>query len=102
VDFARAKGLSPRVILFRHVLRAALLSVVTLLGVHLAYAVGGSVLAESVFALPGLGTFFLEPISVRDYHVVQTLTLMFALGAMLIQLVTDITYSLLDPRVRVE
>lgn len=100
VDFARAKGLPGRVVLFRHVLRAALPSVVTLLGIHLAYAIGGSVLAESVFALPGLGTFFLESISFRDYPVVQTLTLLFALNAMLIQLVTDVAHSLLDPRAR--
>jgi peptide/nickel transport system permease protein len=102
VDFARTKGLSRRVILLRHVLRAALLSVVTLIGVHLAYAIGGSVLAETVFALPGLGTFFIESIAFRDYQVVQTLTLMFALAAMLIQLLTDLAYSLLDPRVRVD
>jgi peptide/nickel transport system permease protein len=102
VDFARAKGLSRPVILLRHVLRAALLSVVTLIGVHLAYALGGSVFVETVFALPGLGTFFIESISFRDYQVVQTLTLMFALGAMLINLITDVAYSLLDPRVRLE
>jgi peptide/nickel transport system permease protein len=101
VDFARAKGLTRRAVLVGHVLRAALLPVVTLLGVRLAYAIGGSVVVETVFALPGLGSWMVESILSRDYMVVQTLTLAFALGAMLINLCTDLLYPLLDPRVRV-
>jgi peptide/nickel transport system permease protein len=102
VDFARAKGLARPVILFGHVLRAAMLSVVTLIGVHLAYAIGGAVITETIFALPGLGTWMIESIFARDFQVVQSLTLMFALGAMLINLITDVIYSLLDPRVRID
>ena len=102
VDFARAKGLDQRVVLFRHVLRAALLPIVTLIGVRLSYAIGGSVVIETVFALPGLGSWMVESIMARDYMVVQTLTLTFALGAMLINLTTDLIYPLLDPRVRME
>jgi peptide/nickel transport system permease protein len=100
VDFARAKGLDAKDVMFRHVLRAALLPIVTLVGVRLSYAIGGSVVIETVFALPGLGSWMVESILARDYMVVQTLTLVFALGAMLINLATDLVYPLLDPRVR--
>lgn len=100
VDFARAKGLDRRAVLFRHVLPAALLPIVTLVGVRLSYAIGGSVVVETVFSLPGLGSWMVESILARDYMVVQTLTLAFALGAMLINLVTDLVYPLFDPRVR--
>ena len=101
VDFARAKGLDRRAVLFRHVLRAALLPIVTLIGVRLSYTIGGSVFVETVFALPGLGSWMIESIFSRDYMVVQTLTLAFALGVMLINLATDLIYPLFDPRVRV-
>ena len=87
--------------LLHHVLRAALLPIVTLIGVRLSYAIGGSVVVETVFALPGLGSWMVESILARDYMVVQTLTLAFALGAMLINLATDLVYPLFDPRVRV-
>ena len=100
VDFARAKGLDRQAVLFRHVLRAALLPIVTLVGVRLSYAIGGSVVIETVFSLPGLGSWMVESIFARDYMVVQTLTLAFAFGAMLINLVTDLIYQLFDPRVR--
>ena len=100
VDFARAKGLARRVVLVHHVLRAALLPIVTLIGVRLSYPIGGAVVVETVFALPGLGSWMVESILARDYMVVQTLTLVFALGAMLVTLVTDLVYPLLDPRVR--
>jgi peptide/nickel transport system permease protein len=101
VDFARAKGLDRRVVLFRHIFRAALLPIVTLIGVRLSYAIGGAVVTETVFSLPGLGSWMVDSISARDYMVVQTLTLAFALGTMLINLATDLVYPLLDPRVRV-
>jgi len=100
VDFARAKGLARRTVLFRHVLRPALLPVVTLIGVRMSFAIGNSVVVETVFSLPGLGAWLVESILTRDYMVVQTLTLAFALGAMLINLVADLTYPLFDPRVR--
>ena len=100
VDFARAKGLDRQTVLFRHVLRPALLPIVTLVGVRLSYAIGGSVVIETVFSLPGLGSWMVESILARDYMVVQTLTLAFALGAMLINLLTDLIYPLFDPRVR--
>ena len=73
----------------------------TLIGVRLSYAIGGSVVVETVFALPGLGSWMIESITARDYMVVQTLTVAFALGVMLINLATDLIYPLFDPRVRV-
>jgi len=100
VDFARAKGLRRQVVLFRHVFRAALLPSVTLIGVRLTYAIGGSVVIETVFAIPGMGSWMVDSILSRDYVVVQTLTLMFALGTMLINLATDLLYPLFDPRLR--
>jgi peptide/nickel transport system permease protein len=100
VDFARAKGLDRPRVLFHHVLRAALLPIVTLVGVRLSYAIGGSVVIETVFSLPGLGSWMVESILARDYMVVQTLTLAFAFGAMGINLLTDLVYPLFDPRVR--
>ena len=101
IDFARAKGLDRRTVLFRHVLRAALLPIVTLIGLRLSYIFGGSVVVESVFALPGLGSLMIESIFARDYMVVQTLTLAAALVVMLINLATDLIYPLFDPRVRI-
>jgi peptide/nickel transport system permease protein len=101
VDFARAKGLSGRAVLFGHVLRAAMLPIVTLVGVRLSFAIGGAVVIETVFAIPGLGSWMVDSILARDYAVVQTLTLIFALGTMLINLATDLIYPLFDPRVRV-
>ena len=100
VDFARAKGLRGRAVLYGHVLRAALLPIVTLVGVRLSYAIGGSVVIETVFAIPGMGSWMVDSILARDYVVVQTLTLMFAVGTMLINLGTDLVYPLFDPRVR--
>jgi peptide/nickel transport system permease protein len=100
VDFARAKGLRRRTVLFGHVFRAALLPAVTLVGVRLTYAIGGSVVIETVFAIPGLGSWMVDSILARDYVVVQTLTLIFAIGTMLINLATDLVYPLFDPRLR--
>jgi peptide/nickel transport system permease protein len=101
VDFARAKGLDRRRVLLGHVLRAALLPIVTLIGVRLSFAIGNSVVVETVFALPGLGAWMVESILSRDFMVVQTVTLIFALGTLAISLVTDLIYPLFDPRVRV-
>lgn len=100
VDFARAKGLRRRAVLFRHVFRAALLPMVTLIGTRLSFAIGGAVVIETVFAIPGLGSWMVDSIYSRDYVVVQTLTLIFAFGTMLINLATDLVYPLFDPRLR--
>lgn len=99
VDFARAKGLRERLVLVRHILRNALIPTVTILGVNIGYLVGGAVIVEKVFSVPGLGSLMLDSIFSRDYTVVQGVTLYFASMIILINLLTDLVYSVLDPRV---
>jgi len=99
LDTARAKGLSRGRILWRHVLRNALLSTVTVLGVNLSYLIGATVVIENVFALPGLGLLLTSSIFTRDLSVVQGITLMFGLCVVVINLLTDVAYAALDPRV---
>lgn len=100
VRTARAKGLPIRTIFTWHVLRNSLISTVTLLGLRIAYSVGGAVIIETVFAIPGLGRFLLDSIFARDYPVVQAITLLLAILVISINLLTDIVYALVDPRVR--
>lgn len=99
VVFARAKGLAERLILTRHILRNSMVSSLTLLGVYMSWLVGGSVVIETVFALPGVGSTMVQAILGRDYPVVQGLTLTFGVLVSLVYLITDIAYSFLDPRV---
>jgi peptide/nickel transport system permease protein len=99
VSFAKSKGLSKRAIRNRHIFRNALISYVTLLSINIAYMLGGSVIIETVFALPGIGKLMIDSIFNRDYAVVQSLVLLFAALVMVINLITDIVYSFLDPRV---
>jgi peptide/nickel transport system permease protein len=98
VDFARAKGLAPRIVLFRHVLRNALISTVTLFGLNIGVLLSGAVITESVFAIPGLGRLMIESIYGRDYPVVQGLTLVLAVLVSLVFLLTDLVQAALDPR----
>lgn len=98
VDFARSKGLSRRVVLFRHVLRNALLSTVTLVGLQVGALLGGAVITESVFAVPGVGRLMVDSIFARDYPVIQALTLVLAVIVSLAFLVTDLVQMWLDPR----
>ncbi len=102
-DFIRtawAKGLKERVIILRHVIKNALIPVVTLIGLQLPILVGGSVIMENMFALPGLGRLMLEALKVRDYPVVSGINLFFATAVMTINLMIDILYGYLDPRVQ--
>ena len=99
VDFARSKGVGERDIKYRHILKNAMISTVTLLSMRMAYMLGGSVIIESVFALPGLGKLTIDSIYARDYTVVQAVVLIFAVVVMVINLLTDVLYSILDPRV---
>lgn len=99
LDTARAKGLGGGRILWRHILRNALLSTLTVFGVNLAYLIGGTVIIENVFAVPGLGQLLTSSISTRDLSVVQGITLVFALFVVCISLLTDVAYAALDPRV---
>jgi peptide/nickel transport system permease protein len=99
VETARAKGLAHMRILHRHVLRNALLSAVTVIGVNLSFLIGSTVVIENVFALPGLGQLLASSIFTRDLSVVEGITLVFGFFVVLINLLTDVTYASLDPRV---
>lgn len=97
---ARAKGLGGLGIIFRHAFRNALIPVVTLLGLETVYLISGAVIVERVFGIPGLGDLLLRAVSQRDYSVVQGLTVLIAVFVLLLNLVVDASYGLLDPRIK--
>ena len=97
---ARAKGLSERIVLIRHALRAASMPVVTVIGLVFAAAVTGTVITESVFAIPGMGRMFVKAVGDRDFPVIQGLMMIFATSYVFVNLGVDILYAYLDPRVR--
>jgi peptide/nickel transport system permease protein len=99
VDFARSKGLRSHIILFRHVLRNALISTVTLFGLQIGTLLGGAVITETVFAVPGAGRLMIDSIYGRDYPVLQGLTITLAVLVSLTFLLTDIVQAWLDPRI---
>jgi peptide/nickel transport system permease protein len=100
ITTARSKGLPERRVLLRHALRNAVSSTVSVLGVNIGFLVGGTVVIEQVFALPGIGQLMLNSIFQRDFPVVQGVTLVFGIMVVLVYLATDVVHSLLDPRVR--
>jgi peptide/nickel transport system permease protein len=100
VRTAAAKGLDEWAVVFRHALRNAFIPVLTLLGLEVAIVVGGAVVIENVFALPGVGRYLLEGIQYRDYPVIQALNLIFASVIILANLLVDLLYGWIDPRVR--
>ena len=97
---ARAKGLTSFVVTYRHVLRNAMLPVVTIVSFSVILAMGGSVITEQIFNLPGMGQYLVTAMSRRDYPVVQTVVLLFTGWVVLINLATDLAYGWLDPRIR--
>ncbi|MGH2357216.1 MAG: ABC transporter permease, partial [Candidatus Limnocylindria bacterium] len=100
VRTARSKGLTNRLVLYRHALRNALLPVVTVIGLSLGALLSGAVLTETIFNLAGLGRTITEAIEGRDYIVVQGLTLVTAVIYILVNLIVDVSYGFLDPRIR--
>ena len=100
VRTARAKGLAGRSVFLWHVLRNSATSTVTLLGVTLAFLIGGTTIIETIFSIPGLGKLIVESILARDYPVIQGVTLVIGILVLLINLLTDLTYAALDPRVK--
>jgi peptide/nickel transport system permease protein len=102
VDFARSKGLSNNTVRLRHIIRNGLVSSVTLLSMRIASMIGGSAITETVFNLPGIGQLMVEAIFGRDYPVVQGALLVTAFLIMMVNLITDILYSTLDPRVTLD
>ena len=102
VDTARIKGISRFAVLRKHVLRNAIVSVVVVFGINLAFLISGTVIVENVFAIPGVGTLLIDSVSTRDYPVVQGVTLIFAFLIVAVNLVTDVVHASLDPRVVLE
>lgn len=100
VRTARSKGLRERVILYRHILRNALIPVLTILGLLTADMLGGSIVVENVFALPGLGSLLVSSINSRDLPLVQTLVLYIAVIVVAVNLIVDLLYQAVDPRIR--
>jgi peptide/nickel transport system permease protein len=102
-DYVRtgwAKGLRERVVVLKHGLRNAVIPVVTVLGIQLAQVLGGTVIIESIFGLPGMGRFLFEAITQRDYPVIQGINLVVVSVIVLVNLLVDALYALLDPRIR--
>ncbi|MBM1221280.1 ABC transporter permease [Ponticoccus sp. SC2-23] len=99
VEFARTKGLPAGKLMRRHVLRNALMATVTILGVNIGWLLGGSVVIENVFSIPGIGNLIVSSVTARDYPMIQGIALIFGLLVITINLATDIVYALLDPRV---
>ncbi|MDR7419691.1 MAG: ABC transporter permease [Armatimonadota bacterium] len=100
VRTARAKGLPGRLVTLRHALRNALIPVVTVAGLEFGRMLGGAILTETVFSLPGLGSFMITAIAKRDYPVVQGIVLWLAIVFVVINMLVDMTYAALDPRIR--
>jgi peptide/nickel transport system permease protein len=100
VRTARAKGLGQRNILFVHALKNAAVPIVTVIGIGIALLIGGAVVTESVFAIPGLGRLTIDAILRRDYPVIQGIVLLFSFLYVLVNLMVDVTYTLVDPRIR--
>ena len=100
VTTARAKGLSEKSVIWRHILRNALITIVTILGLQLGALLNGSVVTETVFSYPGIGDLLIQSISARDYKLTQVLILMFAIIYFAVNLLVDLLYSWIDPRIK--
>jgi peptide/nickel transport system permease protein len=102
IRVARAKGLATRAVLLRHALRNALIPIITVLGLQMGFLLGGVVITEQIFGLPGLGWTLLNGVYQRDYPVVQGTVMVFAVTFVLVNLLVDLLYTYLDPRIRYE
>lgn len=100
VRTARAKGLDERVTIFGHALRNAMLPIITVIGLQLGFLLGGAVVVEEVFSLPGIGRLLIFGINNRDYPLIQGVVMIFALSFVLVNLIVDLLYSVFDPRIR--
>ncbi len=101
VRTAYAKGLPNRTVLVRHAVRNALLPVVTVIGFRIAFILSGTIVVETVFALPGIGRLFTDSVFRLDYQVVQSLVVVLAILVVAVNLLTDLTYAIIDPRIRI-
>ncbi len=100
ITTARAKGLSEKVVIWRHILRNSMITIVTILGLQLGALLNGSVITETVFSYPGIGDLLIQSISARDYKLTQVLILFFAVMYFLVNLLVDLLYSWIDPRIK--
>jgi ABC-type dipeptide/oligopeptide/nickel transport system permease component len=101
VRTARAKGLSMRAVLFRHAFRNALIPIITILGLQFGTLLAGTIVTETIFSWPGIGRLTVQAISARDYPLLQGCILVIAVSYVLVNLLTDVLYAVIDPRVRV-
>jgi peptide/nickel transport system permease protein len=101
IQSARAKGLAERVVIGKHALRNAMLPIVTILGLSLPGLIGGSVIVESVFAIPGMGQLMVQAVFERDYPVIMGNLVIVATLTLIANLVADLAYGIVDPRIRV-
>ena len=99
IEVARAKGLSAIRVLLKHVLRNALIPTITVIAVNLGWLMGGEVVLETVFSIPGLGLLLIQSVFTRDYPTIQGLTLWFGIIVMFVNLVADLSYAVIDPRI---
>ena len=97
---ARAKGFSERAVVTLHALKPAMIPVVTVMGLQLSALLGGTVIMENIFVIPGMGKFLLDAITWRDYPVIQGINLFLATGIIALNLLIDVVYGFLDPRIR--
>jgi peptide/nickel transport system permease protein len=100
VTTARAKGLSERPVVLKHAFKNALIPTVTVMGLQVGFLIGGAIVVETLFAMPGLGTFGIDAIIARDYQQVQGFALITAFAFVVINMLVDLTYTFLDPRIR--
>jgi peptide/nickel transport system permease protein len=100
VRAARGRGLRSQVVIVKHVLRNAMIPILTMSGIQFGYLLGGTVIVEQIFVLPGLGRLLLTSVTEADFAVAQGVTLVFALGFILVNLLTDVLYTVVDPRLR--
>ena len=102
VRTARAKGIANRLVLFRHIVRNALIPVVTIAGLYFGHSLGGVVITETIFSIPGIGRLLVDAIRSQDYPVVQGGILVFALCVGVVNLIVDVIYAFLDPRIKAQ
>ena len=102
VSFAQAKGLYQRAVVAKHILRPALPPIITMIGMQAGYLLGGSVVIENLFSYPGMGQLLLAAVNLRDYALMQGITLFFVMSFLSINLIVDLLYCLIDPRIRLE
>jgi peptide/nickel transport system permease protein len=102
VTTARAKGLAERTVVFRHAFRNALIPVITVIGLALPDMVGGAIITETVFTWPGMGSLLIDSVNGRDYPMIMGISLSVAVAVLIANLIADLTYALVDPRIRFE